>query len=203
MRGNMIFKSNPDIYKNAYPNWQKSMRKYDEQFALFSVQFKDSADKLINDVGENRGHIVDSFINPALFLYRHSIELCLKAILYKVYLDNGVEYEKIKEKLEGHRLDRLWSKVDNEVRSKYNFANDQQAKIELRKIGKMMMELHDTDDSSMTFRYPFDKDLEEFQYGDGKESFGIDFGHMKNEIDYVHSRLYYWIYERVSTREEW
>jgi hypothetical protein len=41
----MIFQSNPDIYKNAYLNWQKSMRKYDEQFALFSIQFKDSADK--------------------------------------------------------------------------------------------------------------------------------------------------------------
>lgn len=103
----MIFESNADIYKNAYPNWQKSMRKFDEQFALYSVQFKDSADKLINDVGQNRGHIVDSFINPALFLYRHSIELCLKAILYKIYLDNGVGYEKIKEKLDGHKLENL------------------------------------------------------------------------------------------------
>lgn len=131
----MIFKSNPDIYKNAYPNWQKTMRKNAEQFALYSVQFKDSADKLINDVGENRGHIVDSIINPALFLYRHSIELCLKAILYKVYLDNGVDYEKIKEKLEGHSLDSLWSKVNNEIRNKYGFLDNQQAKNELKKIG--------------------------------------------------------------------
>lgn len=199
----MIFKSNPDIYKNAYPNWQKSMRKLDEQFALYSVQFKDSADKLINDVGENRGHIIDSIINPALFLYRHSIELCLKAILYKVYLDNGVDYEKIKEKLEGHSLDSLWSKVNNEIRNNYGFLDNQQAKNELKKIGKLIMELHHTDDSSMTFRYPFDKNLEEYQYGNGKESFGIDFKHMQKEIDYVHSRLYYWIYERIANREEW
>jgi hypothetical protein len=83
----MIFTTNSDIYKNAYPNWQKSFRNFDEQFALYTVQFKESADKLINSVGENRGHVVDSIINPALFLYRHSIELCLKAILYKIYLN--------------------------------------------------------------------------------------------------------------------
>lgn len=53
------------------------------------------------------------------------------------------------------------------------------------------MELHNTDDSSMTFRYPFNKNLDEHQYGNGKESFGIDFKRMQKEIDYIHSRLYY------------
>ncbi|MGX1902729.1 hypothetical protein ACT3HK_15535 [Thermolongibacillus altinsuensis] len=198
----MIFTTNSDIYKNAYPNWQKSFRNFDEQFALYSVQFKESADKLINSVGENRGHVVDSIINPALFLYRHSIELCLKAILYKIYLNSGMSIDIIKEKLNGHNLESLWTRVNNEVRANYNFVKGQKEKNELKKIGQLILELHNTDDSSMTFRYPFNKDLEDYTYGNGKESFGIDFIHMQNEIDYIHSRLYYWIYERVSYKEE-
>lgn len=200
----MIFTTNGDIYKNAYPNWQKSFRNFDEHFALYSEQFKEAADKLINSVGDNRGHSVDSIIIPALFLYRHSIELCLKAILYKIYLDNKMDYEKISEKMDGHRLYSLWTKVNNEIRDKYHFVEGQKEKNELKKIGKLILELHNTDDSSTTFRYPFtfNKDLEEHVYGDGKESCGIDYRHMQSEIGYIHSRLYYWLYERISYTEE-
>lgn len=132
----MILKRNPDIYKNAYPNWQKSFRTFDGHFVLYSNQFKESADKLIDFIGENHGHIADTLINPAIFLYRHSIELCLKGILHKIYLDAGIDIEKIKEKLNGHSLESLWSKVYNEITGKYIFINDDKSKNELKKLEK-------------------------------------------------------------------
>ncbi|MEC0105351.1 hypothetical protein P4H27_00195 [Paenibacillus taichungensis] len=194
----VLFTSNPDIYKNAYPNWQKTFRANNDFFDLYSEHFKEAADKLIDSIGANRGHIADNIINPALFLYRHSVELSLKAILHRIYITSGLDDNKIKEKLEGHGLESLWAKVNNEIRNKYNFGVDQNEKNELKTIGGLIIELHNTDDSSMTFRYPFDKRLDEFTYGDGKESFGIDFMHFKNQLDYLHSRLRYWIYYRVS-----
>ncbi|MFC4598063.1 hypothetical protein [Cohnella hongkongensis] len=194
----MLFTSNSDIYKNAYPNWQKNFRESYEFFDLYSEHFKEAADKLIDSIGANRGHIADGIINPALFLYRHSVELSLKAILHRIYIASGLDENRIKEKLEGHSLESLWTRVNNEIRSKYNFGSNQSEKNELKTVGVLIIELHKTDDSSMTFRYPFDKQLEEFKYGDGKESFGIDFMHFKNQLDYLHSRLRYWIYYRVS-----
>jgi len=197
----LLFTSNPDIYKNAYPNWQKSFRQRNDLFDLYSRHFKEAADKLIDSIGDNRGHVADSIINPALFLYRHSIELALKAILYHIYMSSDLDEEKIEEKLNGHSLNSLWSKVNNEIRSKYKFGSKQDEKNEFKKIGALINELYETDDSSMIFRYPFDTKLNEYTYGDGKESFSIDFIHFKNQLDYLHVRLRYWIYDQIT--EAW
>lgn len=197
----MLFTSNPDIYKNAYPNWQKSHRQHNELFDLYSRHFKEAADKLIDSIGENRGHPADSIINPALFLYRHSIELVLKAILYRIYNTLNLDDDKIKEKLDGHKLNSLWSKVNNEIRINYKYGSNDDDNNELKKIGALINELHETDDSSMLFRYPFDKKLNEHIYGDGNESYGIDFIHFKNQQEYLHTRLRYWIYDQIA--EDW
>jgi hypothetical protein len=93
----MLFTRNDDIYKNAFPNWQKTFKQHDEYFALYAEHFKEAADKLILSIKENYVHIADSIVNPALYLYRHSIELCLKAILYHNYFTKGLNIEKIKE----------------------------------------------------------------------------------------------------------
>ncbi len=198
----MIFSHNPDIYKNAFPNWQKKRTNYDEYFVLYSKQFKNSADKLIDSIGENCGHVADTIINPSLYLYRHSIELCLKAILYKCYTKSNKSTDKIIEKLLSHNLETLWSKVTEQLTKNYDFIKDQNDKNQLKKIGKLVIELHNSDDNSMTFRYPYDTKLDEFVYGNGEESFSIDFLHIKGEIDYLYSRLYYWIYECISYSED-
>ncbi|QCX33278.1 hypothetical protein FDN13_05930 [Caloramator sp. E03] len=51
--------------------------------------------------------ILDTYIFPILFLYRHSIEISLKSIYLRFY---GQLPEKIKSK-SGHELNSLWEKV--------------------------------------------------------------------------------------------
>lgn len=200
----MLFKQNSDIYRNAFPNWQKTSIQNDEFFNLYAKHFKEAADKLILSIDSNHGHIADTLINPAIYLYRHSIELSLKAILFKNYCNQKLEMEKVKEKLEGHNLKSLWDKANNEIRANYSFINTQTHKNELKKIGELISELNLTDTGSMNYRYPFDKELVEFIYGDGKENFGIDYTNMMHEFEYLYSRLNDSIYESLilSTKNE-
>ena len=193
----MLFKRNSDIYQNAFPNWQKISMENDEYFNLYAAHFKKAADQLVLSIDSNHGHIADTLINPAIYLYRHSIELSLKAILFKNYFDQKLKLEKVKEKLEGHNLQSLWDKVNNEIRANYGFINTQAHKNELKKLGELISELNLTDIGSMNYRYPFDKELVEFVQGDGKEHYGIDYIHMMNEFEYLHTRLNDWIYESL------
>lgn len=190
----MLFERSPNLYQNAFPNWQKSSTPSDELFLLYAEHFKEAADKLVLSINSNVGHIADILINPIIYLYRHSIELSLKAILLKNYLDQNINNEKIKEKITSHDLQSLWDKVNNAIRINYNFINNHSHENELRKIGRLINELNLTDPGSMNYRYPFDKDLTEFIYGDGKESFGIDYVNMMREFEYLHTRLKYWIH---------
>ncbi|WP_203457159.1 hypothetical protein [Paenibacillus tepidiphilus] len=68
----VLFTSNPDIHRNDYPNWKKYSRNYNVFFDLYSEHFKEAADKLIDSIGANRGHIADNIINPARIYYRVS-----------------------------------------------------------------------------------------------------------------------------------
>ncbi|WP_214798651.1 MULTISPECIES: hypothetical protein [unclassified Exiguobacterium] len=198
----MLFKRNSDVYQNAFPNWQKNFMENDEYFSLYATHFKKAADQLILSIESNNGHIADTLINPAIYLYRHSIELSLKAILYKNYFDQKLDPEKIIEKLDGHNLQSLWDKANNEIRANYNFVSTQAHKNELKKLGELISELNLTDTGSMNYRYPFDKELVEFVQGDGKESFGIDYINMMQEFEYLHNRLNDWIYESLVLSSE-
>ncbi|MBD0405834.1 MULTISPECIES: hypothetical protein [Bacillus] len=194
----MIFKSNIDIYKNAYPNWQKTFRSHDEHLILYSNYFKESADKLISSYEGLNNHSIDSTIIPIIYLYRHSIELCLKAILYHAYIKRKLDKTKIQDKLNRHNLSPLWDMVTSELRKSYLFSKDNESKKVLRKLHVLIIELNNFDPYSIYFRYPFDQQLEENVYGDGKENFGIDYIHMKNEVNFLYEKLYYWIYDKVS-----
>lgn len=198
----MLFKRNSNIYQNAFPNWQKLSTENYEHFNLYAEHFKKAADQLILSIGSNHGHIGDTLINPAIYLYRHSIELSLKAILIKNYFDQKLEIEKISKKLEGHNLQSLWSKVNGVIRANYDFINTQAHENELKKMGKLISELNLTDTGSMNYRYPFDKELVEFTQGDGKENFGIDYTNMMHEFEYLYTRLNDWIYIKIVLSSE-
>ncbi|MCY9456810.1 hypothetical protein [Bacillus inaquosorum] len=194
----MLFIRNEDIYKNAYPNWQKNFRSHDEFLALYSSNFKESADKLILSHEGSKNHSIDNAIIPIIYLYRHSMELCLKAILYKSYINRKLDREKIQSKLNSHNLEKLWDKLTNELNEYYSFTKDSRSKQQLRIIKDLILELNNFDPGSINFRYPFDKKLEENIYGDGKENFGIDYLNMKNEFDNAYTKLHYWIYENMT-----
>ncbi len=99
-----IFKDTGYMEQSAHFGWQ------DKDQALYGLRegYKNSADELIKFVLKNGNNpkILDTFIFPILFSYRHSIEISLKHI-----------YRRARGKMPkgGHNLLTLWDNVKKEI----------------------------------------------------------------------------------------
>jgi len=96
---------------------------------------------------------------PAIvFLYRHSIELLLKAI---VIVDKRIQGEE-ERYLWSHNLSELWQKSLQSIKNVYREEHDNRIDIET-----MIKKLESWDNDSMKSRYPFvkehDKDADSFK----------------------------------------
>ena len=99
-----VFKQTKNIEQSAYFGWQN------KDVALYGLRegYKNSADTLVEYVlehGENP-KILDTYVFPILFSYRHCIEISLKNIYNRAFgkMPSG-----------GHNLLNLWQEVKNEV----------------------------------------------------------------------------------------
>jgi hypothetical protein len=178
-----LFKRNSDINKNAFPNWRRS--DYSSwEFKIYSEMYKKSGDLLINSIGDNVIKEADEVIIPSIFLYRHSTELILKAILLTHYLmDRSMTREKIQEKLKGHSLRSLWNKTEN-ILPEYLSEAIRKDRSRITMMKATIEDLESIDSSSMMFRYPFDNKYEKAQLiGDKEHNYGIDYEHLKLTFD--------------------
>lgn len=106
MEGNKlkIFKDTGLIEQSAHFGWQNK----DEALYGLREGYKNSADELVEIALESKGNlkILDTFIFPIMFLYRHCLELFLKHIYQRAWgnLPAG-----------GHNLLALWDQVEKEI----------------------------------------------------------------------------------------
>lgn len=101
--------------------------------AQLGQQYFDSAEALVWIVVNDRGKLAE-LSNPIVFLYRHSIELFMKACL-----PNGDE-------VRGHNFTELYKHFDEHMKTKHG------AQVP-KWILKRLKEFTDMDPQSMTFRY--------------------------------------------------
>lgn len=87
----------------------------------------------------------DLAIYPTMFLYRHSIELLLKNILYLQEKNLDLTRDK---PLDKHRLSNIWSKVRPLLK------DESLDDMHLNWVEKCISELDSIDSGSFTFRYP-------------------------------------------------
>lgn len=175
-----LFRSNPDVKKNAYFNWRRSDFP-NRDFLQQSEKYKQSGDFLLAQIGENRTKTADIVIEPAIYLYRHSIELLLKAILISEYLMKDLTINEIKKKVKGHYLNDLWSKAKDTIKIylKKEIENDPG---KLEEMEQALLALHYLDKDSTQFRYPYNLKLEKQMAGNGEISYPIDYNHFKKEF---------------------
>lgn len=98
-----IFIDSGNMEQSAYFGWQS------EGLALYGLRegYKNSADDLVGiALKDGTPKILDTYIFPILFSYRHSLEISLKHIYYRCRgsLPKG-----------GHNLLTLWDEVNREV----------------------------------------------------------------------------------------
>ena len=198
-----VFKESGYMEQSAHFGWQ------DKDKALFGLRegYKESADRLLEIALENGNNIkmLDTFIFPIMFLYRHSIEISLKHIYQRAFgkIPDG-----------GHNLLALWDNVKKDVIDdmicsaeflaqvktyKNNFIKYSLDGIKLTEIRSMMKELQEAnqrdkevdpsvkqiDQNAEVWRYLMDNDDSLFfSYGHS-----VDYPQIKKSMGYIYEVL--------------
>lgn len=198
-----LFVRNLDINRNAYPNWRRNNFVDGYDFASYAEMFKDSASKTILSVEDNILNEVDGIIIPALFLYRHSLELVLKAIILTGYLMTDKPDNIIKKKITNHKLDELWimAKLLVEEHMKEDIKNDSQP---FNLMESTIDTFNSLDNRSFIFRYPYNTNLELVYFEQGDPSDAFDYKYLVEKFEDVFNYFngtFHTIYNHYESQE--
>jgi hypothetical protein len=144
---------------NTVLNW---FNRPDQEFGLFAESFHKAARTLVENLELDRGGLSDFNACPVVFLYRHALELHLKAILLgegAYFLDDRIPPEEILSK--NHKLTVLLPmvrKVFETLGWDRELGNDVVPTFD--DVEKAVAELEEVDPNSHAFRYPVKKNLE-------------------------------------------
>lgn len=119
-----------------------------EGFAIYSKGYKDAADRLVEYTQTDKTSI-NFLVFPILFLYRHYLELALKEIIIAANRFLEKEHNVAKS----HNIMHLWEKVKGLI-------SDVDLDIpsnEMNAVENQISQFYKLDESSMTFRYPVNK----------------------------------------------
>lgn len=151
-KGAKVFTSDGPPHDFSMIGWGNASH----QYVLYMDGYKTAADELVQRllaskaVGQRDTHIF-----PILFLYRQFIELELKWI-FLVYSDADASAKKnlIRGK-KAHDLIHLWKKAKPIVLEGATLQED------VATVEDYIMQFHELDKSSSSFRYPINKNLEQ------------------------------------------
>lgn len=149
MNPKKLFIDTNDYYKLAHIGWG------DEgvQFHGYIEGYKTGADALIEKaITSNNISILETLVYPALFLYRHFLELQLKRI---IFLNSEKTHDQKKGIIKnvGHNLKKSWTEVKTSINDFFDEGDNSIAEIE-----ELILEFHQFDEASLNFRYPIRKD---------------------------------------------
>lgn len=114
----------------------------------YAFMYRDSAEKLIELACEAPG-LLNVHAIPAVFLFRHAVELSLKDMLVDAGRLNG----EASSFPDGHGLRNLWKELRTLMAAAGLEENDDEKRL-LDVVDEMVHELDTTDPASMSFRYP-------------------------------------------------
>lgn len=116
----------------------------------YIVGFQRAADMVV-DGAQADDLNPDNLFFPVAYLYRHHLELMLKALV-RLGVRVGA-LEKCRESIGGHNLHRLWNKAKQVIQQVWpNSPGD-----DLMAVERVILEFHRFDPTSQAFRYPRDK----------------------------------------------
>ena len=142
-----LFGPRDDWQHNACINFAQ------DSWDLYAMGYKEAADILVENIKTTQSH-QDMLVYPIIYLYRQYIELRLKIILRdsRVLLDEKVDIPKT------HDLSNLWG--DTRKLIVKIFEGDDITPLNI--VGKLINEFNSMDPESMVFRYPVDKNGENY-----------------------------------------
>jgi len=152
------------------------------KFFYFSESYRKAAEELFIKI-KNLGHDTNFLIAPTIYLCRHFLELRLKELISGINYSNTEAYSF----RDGHNLENLWN-IYKSLLSNVDSSINPNA-TDLVNVEKLIKEFNIIDSSSMSFRYPVEKDKKSGTLSD-LQSFD-----MENFIE-VMERLFNFFYEQ-------
>ena len=173
-----VFVEKENLMEMAYVGWQN------KRLALYGIKegYKLAADDLVDialEKGEeNRIDILDQYIFPIMYCYRHSIEISLKLIYDRTY-------NKLPDnECGGHDLLKIWdNKIIKEVIKDLKLVHIK--KSELDEIRSLLKELQGFDSKGDVWRYLMNTKGNLYYT---KWKF-IDYISLKKNINYLYNQL--------------
>jgi hypothetical protein len=119
---------------------------------------------------------------PLIFMFRNTIELCLKRLFYS-RVDNGVPLKVFYSKRKSHYIKKdLWKNVKPVI---VKYANDSDEDLEIIDIvEKLLDEINSLDKNGDTFRYPTSYSLE-YRIDDKKLDLSNVYTYLKAIINFL------------------
>jgi hypothetical protein len=140
----------------AHPDWQHNacIANY-AQFWETDGHYMRAADALVRNAVEDRS-VLDVYVSPLIFLYRHAVELFLKDLLWQSHYLACGRKGFIKDKcFQTHDLLKLWQQVKGNCQkvlgSEFPLATND---VEL--LEQLFAQVQKHDPRSDAFRFPFD-----------------------------------------------
>lgn len=124
---------------------------YWTSLARYGKNYKEAADAILSAAINRDGIYPDTVVYPAIFMYRHYLELTLKDIIWRAMrLEREGQYN---WKKANHRLEVLWLEAKRLLKQHYATKAPKEIDFLDGPIGEFVT----YDPTSMAFRYPFDK----------------------------------------------
>jgi len=146
------------IFEQADNRWNACLQNYME-FSQLARYYLESANALI-EITVSDSSKLDVYIYSAVFLYRHSVELLLKELIWmsNYLLGRGKTFPK------HHRLMELWQALKDNATSLLKSDSPMNEK-QVQYVETTLEEVMKYDPKSDSFRYPFDKKMKRMHSG--------------------------------------
>jgi hypothetical protein len=185
----------------AFEKWEYKQLIYvgehRKPWIIFRESFYRASEVIIKNLAAGRG-FPDLEGPAAVFLFRHYLELALKALVMRGRMldraDKNAAIDRVKEVKRIHVLADLWQLVLADAKPKIASADWDNYDIPF--VEKCIAEFHDRDQKGFAFRY----------HGHGGEHFDYDFAYLAAAMDHVYQVLEGMIVYLVETHgqnEEW
>jgi hypothetical protein len=131
-----------------------------KDLALFAVGYRDAAHALATEFARSRGY-ADYEGYPILYLYRHSLELSLKALVYRGAMLMGLiakECPDVPKLFAHHELSRLLPPVRAIFKAmKWDFDSGGSVFASFDEFERFVRTIDSIDSGSYAFRYPINR----------------------------------------------
>jgi len=171
----------------------------------YAANYKQAGDRLTELAPDTVSAI--PLMEPIMFLYRHFLELRLKAVLALGFVaQDGDAATKVNDILRRHDLRKLTEECRSVCETLEIFPEDRKLETMFNAFEACIGELADIDGGSISFRYPIDKKLQPSRTReiiDSPTHLQLMMTKLENFLNLLHERFQYIVDDNAGNNDGW